>query len=47
VANFETGFYTLGELPVEDSAGIGFGISWLLAISVVRIERVSEIWTEG
>ena len=35
VANFETGFYTLGELPVEDSAGLGFGVSWLLLISVV------------
>jgi hypothetical protein len=34
-ANFETGFYTLGELPVEDSAGLGFGVSWLLLISVV------------
>ena len=35
VANFETGFYTLGELPVEDTAGLGFGVSWLLAISIV------------
>jgi hypothetical protein len=35
VANFETGFYTLGELPVEDAAGLGFGVSWLLAISIV------------
>jgi hypothetical protein len=35
VANFEKGFYTLGELPIEDVAGIGFGVSWLLLISVV------------
>ena len=35
VANFEAGFYTLGELPVEDSAGLGFGVSWLVIISVV------------
>jgi len=34
VANFEAGFYTLGELPVEDSAGLGFGVSWLFLISV-------------
>ena len=35
VANFETGFYTLGELPVEDTAGLGFGVGWMLVISVV------------
>jgi hypothetical protein len=34
VANFEQGFHTLGELPTEDWAGIGFGLSLLLLISV-------------
>jgi len=33
-ANFEPGFLWLGELPTEDWAGIGFGLSALLAISV-------------
>jgi hypothetical protein len=35
VANFEPGFLTLGELPTEDWAGLGFGVSTLLIISVV------------
>jgi hypothetical protein len=34
VANFEPGFHMLGELPTEDWAGIGFGLSLLLLISV-------------
>ncbi len=34
-ANFEDGFLWLGELPTEDWAGIGFGLSALLAISLV------------
>ena len=34
-ANFEQGFLWLGELPTEDWAGIGFGLSLLLAVSVV------------
>jgi hypothetical protein len=34
-ANFEQGFLWLGELPTEDWAGIGFGLSALLAVSVV------------
>jgi hypothetical protein len=34
-ANFEPGFHALGELPIEDGAGVGFGISWLLIISVL------------
>jgi hypothetical protein len=33
IANFEPGFLWLGELPTEDWAGIGFGLSVLLAIS--------------
>lgn len=35
VANFEQGFHILGEMPTEDWAGIGFGVSTLLAVSVV------------
>ena len=34
VANFENGFHTIGEMPVEDAAGIGFGLSVLLTASV-------------
>jgi hypothetical protein len=34
-ANFEPGFLWLGELPTEDWAGIGFGLSGLLAVSVI------------
>ncbi len=33
-ANFEQGFQTLPELPTEDWAGFGFGLSLLLLISV-------------
>jgi hypothetical protein len=35
VANFEPGFHTLGELPTEDAAGLGFGVSALLIISLL------------
>jgi hypothetical protein len=35
MANFEPGFLWLGELPTEDWAGIGFGLSALLAVAVV------------
>jgi hypothetical protein len=35
VANFEQGFHLIGELPTEDWAGIGFGLSCLIVISVV------------
>jgi hypothetical protein len=33
--NFDIGFFWLGELPTEDWAGIGFGVSMLLTISVL------------
>ncbi len=33
--NFDTGFFSVGELPTEDWAGLGFGLSVLLAISVL------------
>src|ERR1035438_3386849 len=31
MANFEPGFHMIGEMPVEDAAGIGFGLSVLIA----------------
>jgi hypothetical protein len=34
-ANFEPGYQILGEMPTEDNAGIGFGISVLVAISTI------------
>jgi len=34
VANFEQSFHFVGELPTEDWAGLGFGVSMLLLISV-------------
>jgi hypothetical protein len=34
-ANFEPGFFWLGELPTEDWAGIGLGLSLLLVVSIV------------
>lgn len=34
-ANFEGGFYTLGEIPTEEWSGLGFGLSCLLAASVM------------
>ena len=33
--NFEAGYHNLGEIPTEDSSGIGFGVSMLLVISVL------------
>ncbi|MEJ0090296.1 MAG: hypothetical protein WDM80_11210 [Limisphaerales bacterium] len=32
---FDTGFFSVGELPTEDLAGIGFGLSLLVVVSVV------------
>jgi hypothetical protein len=37
VANFEPGFHSVGELPTEDGAGLGFGVSFLLMVSVVAV----------
>jgi len=34
-ANFESGYQMLGEMPTEDWAGIGFGVSLLVLISVI------------
>jgi hypothetical protein len=39
-ASFEEGYLGLGELPMEDTTGIGFGFSWLLVISVLAAWRV-------
>jgi hypothetical protein len=41
-ANFESGFYMIGELPIEDSAGIGLGISALLLVSFVAARLVKN-----
>ncbi len=46
VANFEGGFYEIGELPIEDSAGIGFGLSVLLLISFTA-SRLIKIGGRG
>jgi len=35
IVNFQPGFSQVGEVPTEDWAGVGFGISLLLAASVV------------
>ena len=37
--NFDFGYFWLGELPTEDWAGIGFGISVLLAVSLIAAFR--------
>ncbi len=34
-ANFEDGYNTLGEMPTEDWAGLGFGVSMLVVISML------------
>ena len=39
-ANFENGFHQVKELPTEDWAGLGFGLSLLLAASVVAAPRI-------
>ena len=35
VANFEGGFHKIGEMPIEDATGIGFGLSLLILVSVL------------
>ena len=35
VANFEQSFHMLGELPIEDTTGIGFGVSVLFSVSLL------------
>jgi hypothetical protein len=44
-ANFELGYNNLGELPIEDASGIGFGVSVLMVISVMaglKYRRLAE-----
>ena len=38
-ANFEAYFYRLGEIPTEEAAGLGFGLSVLLAVSLLFAGR--------
>jgi hypothetical protein len=47
VANFEAGFHILGEFPVEDSAGLGFGVGWLMLISIVAAWRLGPAMVAG
>ena len=39
LANFEAGFLFLGEMPTEDWVGMGFGVSVLLAVSLLASLR--------
>jgi hypothetical protein len=39
---FDTGFFSTGELPTEDWAGLGFGVSLLLTVSVI-----GSFWIRG
>jgi len=39
VANFEKGFGILGEIPIEDWAGFGFGLSVLVVVSLLASFR--------
>jgi hypothetical protein len=40
--NFDTGYFWLGELPTEDWAGIGFGISVLLTAAIMASLRTKS-----
>ena len=41
-ANFEPGYLIIGEVPTEDTTGSGFGVGWLLVVSVVV-----SLWIKG
>jgi hypothetical protein len=47
VANFESGFVALGDMPTEDWAGLGFGLSVLLAVSLLASARGSSLANKG
>jgi hypothetical protein len=47
VANFEEGFNALGEMPTEDWAGLGFGLSVLLAVSLLASLRAGSLANKG
>jgi hypothetical protein len=46
LANFEGDFYKLGEIPIEEQAGLGFGVSCLLAANVLATlcQRPGHFW---
>ena len=46
-ANFEEGFHLIGELPTEDLAGIGFGVSGLLLASSIAARLTKTIHVGG
>jgi hypothetical protein len=41
-ANFETGLFLTGEVPTEDMSGLGFGVAWLLVVSLL-----ASFWVRG
>jgi len=47
VANFEVGFLFLGEMPTEDWVGMGFGVSVLLAVTLLVSFRPGPSATKG
>jgi len=46
-SNFDVGFFWLGELPTEDWAGVGFGVSVLVAASVLAGLRCGGARVKG
>ena len=46
-SNFDNGYFWLGELPTEDWAGVGFGVSVLVAASVLAGLRYGVARGEG
>ena len=47
MANFEEGFMALGEMPTEDWVGVGFGLSVLLAASLLASCRAGSPANKG
>src|SRR5207249_6333582 len=43
VANFESSFHWLWELPTEDWVGLGFGLSWLVIFTVLAAWRIGPV----
>ena len=43
VANFESSFHWLWELPTEDWIGLGFGLSWLVIFTVLAAWRIGPV----
>lgn len=44
-SNFEPAFQKLGEVPTEEMSGLGFGLSCLLAVTVLASLRRRSRWT--